>query len=281
MDKICLITGGSRGIGKAAAIGLAQLGATLGIVARDRTRGETAVRDIENSTGNSNIDLFLADLSSQAEVRRLAGDVLSRYPSLHVLINNAGAINSRRTLTVDGLETTFAVNHLAPFLLTNLLSTCLKESAPARVIAVSSVAHRNVIPNPDNLQGEEHYKAFGAYGLSKLANILFTYELARRLDGTGVTANCLHPGIVSSGFGRNDRGLMRVALTLAGPFLTQPAQGAGTIIYLASSPEVEGVTGKYFIKCRPVASSPISYDEVLAEWLWDRSAELTHLTQIG
>jgi retinol dehydrogenase-14 len=273
--RVCLVTGGSRGIGKAAAIELAVMGATVAIVARAPDRGAQALAEIRTRSGSNAVELFLADLSTSANVRRLAAEVRARYDALHVLINNAGAVNTKRTLTADGIESTFAVNHLAPFLLTASLRELLHASAPARVVTVSSEAHRGVILGPDNLQGERRYRGFGAYAQSKLENILFTYELARRLEGTGVTANCLHPGVVSTGFGKNDHGLLRLGMTLAGPFFLSPEQGADTVVHLASSPDVENVSGKYFIKRQPVASSPVSYDDVLAEWLWGVSERMT------
>lgn len=276
--KTVLITGASRGIGKAAAIGLAQLGATIGIVARDAARGATAVEDIAAISGNRTVHLFLADLSIQSDVRRLAREVNDRLDRLDVLINNAGAINMTRTVTADGIETTFALNHLAYFLLTILLLPLLEASAPSRIVNVSSAAAKGAAIDFDDLQGERRYSGWRAYGQSKLANILFTEELARRLNGTGVTANGLHPGVIKSGFGKNDRGLTRLGWTLAGPFLASPEKGAETIIYLASSPRVEGVTGKYFYRCREAEAPPASHDRLLAASLWEASEQLTGVT---
>lgn len=292
--KICLITGGSRGIGEAAAVGLAQRGAEVVIVARSQERGAAAVERIQARSGNERVSVLLAALSVQAQVRQLAQTFSERHDRLDVLINNAGAINAKRTLTADGIETTLAVNHLAPFLFTNLLLPLLERSAlgepdqaadpvepdhPARIITVSSDAHRGATISTDNLQGEQKYSAWRAYGQSKLANILFTEELARRLSGAGVTANCLHPGLVSTGFGKNDRSPLRLLMTLIGPFLTQPEGGAQTILYLASSPDVATITGKYFVRCRPVTPQLPAGDEIAAEWLWQRSAELTGLDE--
>lgn len=277
--KICLITGASRGIGLETAIGLAALGTHVVIVARDEGRGRAAVKRIQTAGSDQPVDLLLADLSIQDEVRRVAAEVSARYPQLDVLINNAGAVFSKRSLTVDGIEMTFALNHLSPFLLTHLLLPTLRAAPTARVITVSSDAHRSSVLDPDNLQGEKQYRSWGAYCQSKLENILFTYELARRLQGTTVTANCLHPGLVSTGFGKNNRGLLRLGLTLLGPFITQAKEGADTVIYLASSTDVAGVSGKYFVKRRAVDSSLISYDDVLAGWLWDRSMELVALAR--
>lgn len=273
--KLCLITGGSRGIGKAAASGLAALGAQVVIVARDRGRGEAAMAEIRARSGNEAVDMLLADLSSQASVRALAREYTERYGRLDVLINNAGAMFTRRSETVDGIEMTFALNHLAYFLLTDLLLDLLKASAPSRIVNVSSDAHHGAALDPDNLQGERSYRGFAVYGRSKLANILFTRELARRLEGTGVTANCLHPGLIASGFNKNNGPLMRLAMTMIGPFIKQADEGAETVIYLASSPEVEGITGKYFVKCRPVEPSPAASDDTVARWLWDTSARMT------
>lgn len=275
--KTVLITGASQGIGKAAAAGLAQKGATVGIVARSPERGAAAVDDIKASSGSQSVHLFLADLSAQQQVRRLAHEVLDRFARLDVLINNAGALNMTRSVTADGIETTFAVNHLAAFLLTNLLLRRLEESAPSRIVTVSSAAARGAAIDFEDLQGEHGYRGWRAYGQSKLANILFTYELARRLQGTGVTANCLHPGVIRSGFGKNGRGLMRLGMILAGPFMANPEKGAQTLIYLASSPKVEGVSGKYFVNCREATSPRASYDERTARALWEVSEEMTGL----
>jgi NAD(P)-dependent dehydrogenase (short-subunit alcohol dehydrogenase family) len=275
--KVCVVTGASRGIGQATALGLAKLGATVVAVARDPARGAAVVEDITARSGNQAVHLLLADLSSQAEIRRLAGEITAHFDRLHVLINNAGAVNMEHSTTVDGIETTFAVNHLAYFLLTNLLLPNLKASAPARIINVSSDAHKGSQIRFDDLQGERRYSGWAAYSRSKLANILFTYDLARRLEGTGVTANCLHPGTIASGFGKNNRGWLRWGLTLISPFVAKPEKGAETSIYLASSPEVEGVTGKYFYNCKEVRSSPASYDKAVAARLWQVSAEMTGL----
>lgn len=275
--KTVIITGASNGIGLAAARELAQRGAHVAVVVRNRERGEAAVADIKAQTGNQNVDLLLADLSSQAEIRRLAGEILQRYPRIDVLINNAGAVNMTRTLTVDGIETTLAVNHLGYFLLTNLLLDRLKESAPSRIINVSSDAARGGTINFADLQGETGYRGFRAYSQSKLANILFTNELARRLQGTGVTVNALHPGMVATGFGRNNRGWLGWGIRIAAPFMLKPEQGAQTTVYLASSPKVEGVSGKYFAKSREAAPPPAANDQAAAQRLWDISARMTGL----
>ncbi|NVM53815.1 MAG: SDR family oxidoreductase [Candidatus Helarchaeota archaeon] len=277
-NNICIITGANSGIGKATALGLAKMGAHIVMVCRSEERGLVAQEDIKTQSGNQSIDLLLADLSSQQEIRDLVTEFKQKYSQLHVLINNAGIILPKRTFTVDGIETVFAVNHLAPFLLTNLLLDVLKASAPARIITVSSRTHSGKI-DFDNLQMEKRFSLFKSYGQSKLGNILFTYELARRLDGTGVTANCLHPGGVRTNFGKDLTGIFRIGMIVAGRFLKSPKKGARTSIYLASSPDVEGVTGKYFMAKKEVKSSKISYDESVAKRLWDISAELVKLKQ--
>jgi NAD(P)-dependent dehydrogenase (short-subunit alcohol dehydrogenase family) len=275
--KLCLITGGSRGIGQAAAIDLAGIGAQVAIVARDAERGAATLSLIERETGQT-AGLLLADLSSLEGVRQVAQEYRARYGRLDVLVNNAGAVFSQRSTTVDGFERTFALNHLAYFLLTNLLIDLLRADAPSRIVNVSSAAHQGAVLDFDDLQSEQKYAGFRAYGRSKLANILFTHELARRLEGTGVTANCLHPGVVATGFNRNNGLLMRLGMTIARPFLISAEKGAQTIVYLASSPEVEGVTGEYFVNCTATTSSPVSYDDEAARRLWDVSASLTGLS---
>jgi retinol dehydrogenase 14 len=247
-----------------------------GITGRDRARVEAAAADIRAS-GSAGVDVFVADMSSQVEVRRLAAEVLDAYPRLHVLVNNVGGSWAHRHTTVDGLEHTFAVNHLASFLLTNLLVERLKASAPARIVTVSSGAHSTGRIDFDDLQGEHAYSVHRAYSQSKLANVMFTYELARRLDGTGVTATVLHPGVVRTGFGAEDRGPMDVLAVLARPFMKRPERGAATSIYLASDPEVEGVTGRYFVGRMPRKSSKSSYDSSVAAKLWRVSADLVGL----
>jgi retinol dehydrogenase-14 len=273
--KVCLITGGNSGIGKATALGLANTGATVVVVGRDRGRGEAAVAEIRGKSGNGSVDLMLADLSSQESIRQLAKDFKDTYQRLHVLINNAGVFLSKRTVTVDGIETTFAVNHLAPFLLTNLLLDVLEASAPARIVNVTSSGERSGAINLDDLQGEAKYSGFRAYNQSKLAMILFTYELARRLEGTGVSANCVHPGVVVTNLGSGSSGSFGLLLRLMRPFFSSPEKGAEPSIYLASSPEVEGVSGKYFAKKAEARSSEQSYNEEMGRRLWQVSAELT------
>ena len=274
-----LVTGGTGGIGKATAVGLAVLGARVGITGRDRVRAEAAAADIRAASGNLAVDVFTADMSSQAQVRRLAGEVLDAYPRLDVLINNVGGFWAHRHVTADGLEHTFALNHLAPFLLTHLLLHRLTASAPARVVTVSSGAHATGRIDFDDLQGSARYSGQRAYSASKLANVMFTYELARRLNGTGVTATVLHPGVVRTDFGAEDQAGIKVILPLLRPFLKTPAAGAATTVYLASSAQVDGVTGRYFANRKPKTSAKASYDTAAAARLWQASADLVGLTR--
>jgi NAD(P)-dependent dehydrogenase (short-subunit alcohol dehydrogenase family) len=277
--RTCLVTGATSGIGEATAVGLARLGARVLLVGRDAERGAASVAKVKRETGNEAVELLLADLASLDQVRSLAAAVLERAPQLHVLVNNAGVVNVRRETTVDGLETTFAVNHLAYFLLTRLLLERLRASAPARVVNVASEAHRFGDLDLDDLQTERRpYRWMRVYGASKLANVLFNAELARRLAGSGVTANCVHPGGVGTGLGANNGGVSRIVLPLLRPFMRSPESGARTSIYLASSPEVEGVSGRYFIRCRPRATSAAGGDADLARRLWDASNRLTGLS---
>jgi retinol dehydrogenase-14 len=277
--KTVLVTGGSGGIGKATAAGLAALGARVGITGRDLARTRAAAAEIAARSGSQTVDAFAADLSSQAEVRRLARAVLDAYPRLDVLINNVGGFWATRRVTADGLEHTFAVNHLAPFLLTDLLLDRLKASAPARIVTVSSDAQRLGKMDFDDLQGERDYSGQRAYNQSKLANVMFSYELARRLAGSGVTATVLHPGVVRTGFAAEDPSTMwKVLLPLIRPLLKSPEKGAATSIYLASSPDVDNVTGTYFVNRRPKRSTSSSYDEAAAAHLWQTSVDLTGRT---
>src|SRR5664280_1641857 len=262
--KTVLVTGGTGGIGRATAMGLAAMGARLGITGRDRGRTEEAAAEIRAASGGQ-VDLFVADLSSQLEVRRLADEVLRTYPRLDVLVNNVGGYWNTRHVTADGLERTFALNHLTPFLLTNLLLDRLTQSAPARVVTVASNAHTTGQIDFDDLQGERSYSGSRAYSQSKLANVLFTYELARRLQPTSVTATALHPGVVSTSFGTEDPGvLQRLFVPIMRPFMKTPAQGAATSIHLASCPGLEQVTGRYFANSKPKRSSKRSYGETAA-----------------
>ena len=275
--KICLITGGTNGIGKSTAHELASMGATVVIVGRDAQKTSQVVEEIRAASGNDKVGSLMADLSSQQEVRHLANEFEGKYSHLDVLLNNAGAVYMQRQLSVDGIEMTFALNHLAPFLLTNLLLDKIQASAPARIINVSSGAHTSGKIEFDNLQGERDYSS-RAYGNSKLATILFTMELARRLEGTGVTANALHPGFVSTGFGRNNPGFFMKAIRAVVPLIGRsPEKGAETSIYLASSPEVQSLTGKYFVDCNSTQPASQATDTAVARKLWDISAEMVHL----
>lgn len=279
--KVVLITGATNGIGKVAALELAKKGANVVIVGRNPAKTTETAAEIKAGSGNPNVEMIVADLSSMAEVRKVAETFKASHSKLDVLINNAGAVFSSRQETVDGYEMTFAFNHLAYFLLTNLLLDTLKASAPARIVNVSSAAHTNGQLNFDDLQSKNNYGlgGFRAYGLSKLANILFTYELARRIEGSGVTANVLHPGLVGTGFGKNNNRLMTFAMRLIAPFSLTPEQGADTIIYLASSPQVIGVSGKYWEKRKAIASSPASYDQAAQKQLWAASEQMTGLAE--
>ncbi len=272
--KTCLVTGGNSGIGKATAIGLAMLGGNVVVVSRNGERGEKALVEVKAKSGSQNVDLILADLSSMKSVRELADEFRRKHDQLHILVNNAGEILTRRHSTVDGFERTFASNQLGHFLLTNLLLDTIKASAPARIINVSSEAHRAGSIHFEDLQLEKRYGAFRAYSQSKLANVLFTYELARRLEGTGVTANCLHPGTVRTGFGHDDGSLLSLGIWAMSPFFISAEKAARGVIRLATSPELEGVTGKYFSKMKEAQSSPRSYDVEAAQRLWQVSEEL-------
>ena len=274
-SKVCIVTGAASGIGAATAQALAQRGAAVILVDRDAEKGALTVEQIKQQTGNSVVELMVADLSSQQEIRRLAQQFNERYQRLDVLVNNAGAIFDERRESVDGIEMTFALNYLGYFLLTNLLLDTLKASAPARIINVSSRSHARAQINFDDLESHSAYKGLTAYAHSKLAIVLFTYELARRLEGTGVTSNALDPGIVATNFGKDSGGALGFIMRLFRPAFLSPEQGAQTGIYLATSPEVEGVTGKYFVKCKAVASSPASYDIATASRLWKVSEVYT------
>lgn len=279
--KVCMVTGANAGIGRATALGLAKTGATVVMVCRNRDRGQEALARVQQESGNSSVRLLLADLSSQASIHRLATDFKALYPALHVLINNAGIIPRRRILTDDGLETQFAVNHLAYFLLTVLLLDVLKAGAPARIVNVSSQLHGRAPLDFDDLQSESGYNRTLVYARTKLANVLHTYELARMLEGTGVTANCLHPGVVATNLLADATGLPRVIRFAARVVRASPEAGARTSLYLATSPEVEGVTGKYFARERAAPSSEASYDQPAARRLWRISEELTGLSSSG
>jgi NAD(P)-dependent dehydrogenase (short-subunit alcohol dehydrogenase family) len=279
--KRVVITGATGGIGLAAAEALARLGAQLAIVARSDARAADAVARIRAAGGDgTEVDVLHADLASQASVRALAADVLQRYPHLDVLVNNAGAMHAARQLTADGVELTWAVNHLAPFLLTTLLLPRLVESAPARVVITASDAHKGKLIPFDDLNAERSYasRGFARYGQTKLANILFTLELGERLRGTGVTANCFHPGLVASGFNRNNGALMGVIMTVAWPISRSPGKGAETLVWLADSPSVADETGGYFVDRRRATPSRPAQDAAVARRLWQVSEEQTRAT---
>jgi retinol dehydrogenase-14 len=276
-DKICLVTGATSGIGKAAATALAAQGATVILGCRNRDKGEAVKREIAGLTGNNSLDLMVADLASIASTRAGAADILARYPRLHVLINQAGLYLNERTVTPDGLETVFVVNHLSYFLLTNLLLPALKAGAPARVVNGSGGIEGAGKIDFDDLQGAKKFSPFKALAQSKLANFLFTHELARRLAGTGVTANIMQPGGVKTELGKGQGGFFGLLLRLSRPFFLTPEQGADTLVWLATAPELETTTGGYFVKRRPAKSSARSHDEALAAKLWQVSAELTGL----
>jgi retinol dehydrogenase-14 len=277
--RTALVTGGTGGIGKATALGLAAMGAHVAITGRNAERAESAAREISAAVGGQ-LDVFVADLSSQAEVRRLAGEVLTTLSRVDVLVNNAGGYWNTRHLTVDGLEHTLAVNHLAPYLLTNLLLGRMTRTGSARVVTVASQAHGTGRIDFDDLQGERAYSGARAYNQSKLANVLFTYELARRLNHTSVTANALHPGVVSTAFGAEDAGrAQRLLVPFLRPFMKTPAQGAATSIHVASSADLEHVTGRYFAHSKEKRSSKRTHDEAAAERLWQVSADLVGLAE--
>ena len=274
--KVCVVTGASSGIGRVTAVGLAERGATVVLICRNEERGAPVLEEIERRGGRAT--LLTADLASQRQVRDVAAAFLERFDRLDVLINNAGVAGwGTRQVTEEGLETTFAVNHLAPFLLTNLLLDRLKASAPARVVTVSSAAHKNCTLDFEDLQGERRYSGFGAYSRSKLANILFTRELSRRLEGTGVIANCLHPGVVATGIFRNLPGWMRAILT--SPLVLTPEKGADTLLHLATAPEIAEVSGRYFVRRKPARPSRATQDAAAARRLWEASEALTAASQ--
>jgi NAD(P)-dependent dehydrogenase (short-subunit alcohol dehydrogenase family) len=277
--KTVVITGATSGLGLIAAERLAALGARLVLVARSRRRGEAALaRLAAQGPGNAH-SIHYADLSRLAEMKRVGAEIAAAEPRIDVLINNAGCLFGSRQETEDGLERTFALNHLAPFLLTNLLLGRLERSAPARVVTVASNAHTAGRIDFDDLQGEQSYSGGRAYNQSKLANVLFTYQLAARLRASAVTVNALHPGVVRTSFGAEDpAGIQRLLVPLLRPVMKSPAQGAVTSIHLASAPDLEQVSGRYFANRRPTRSSPRSYDQVVAARLWEASADLVGLT---
>lgn len=277
--KVVMITGANSGIGKHTAIALAKMGATIIMVCRNGKRGEKALEDIKEKTKSDKIELFLADLADQNSIAAMVVNFKKKYDKLHVLINNAGLFLTKRSTTFEGYESTFAINHLGHFLLTYLLLDTLKASAPVRIINVASAAHNFAKINFDDINMENNYSAIRAYANSKLYNILFTYELARRLGNTGITVNALHPGTVRTNFGKNNDGkLFKLLFKFFGLFMIGAKKGARTSIYLANSANVENKTGKYYVKRKERKSSKISYDRSVQERLWQISENLTHIS---
>ncbi|MCC7381387.1 MAG: SDR family oxidoreductase [Deltaproteobacteria bacterium] len=274
-DKICVITGATTGIGRATAEALAARGAQVILLVRNREKGEAVQKAIQAKTGKSDVGLVVADLGAQREVRRAAAEILAGWPRLDVLINNAGAFNTERTETADGIETTFAVNHLAYFLLTEILLERLEACAPSRIINVASDAHSRGRMRFEDLEGKQAFSGPASYCQSKLANVLFTRELARRLEGTGVTANCLHPGVIASGFALNASGPWNWFFRWARPFLLTSEQGAATTIHLACAPELSNVSGKYFEKSRERRPAARAANDADARRLWEISEAMT------
>jgi NAD(P)-dependent dehydrogenase (short-subunit alcohol dehydrogenase family) len=271
-DKIVMITGANSGIGKETARVLADRGATIIMICRNKERGETALRELKEKTGSDKIELYLADLTEPDTIHDVVDKFKENHSRLDVLINNAGLTINEREITSLGYERTFATNHLGHFLLTQLLLDILKQSKPSRIVNVSSAVHTTANLKFNDINQKKHYRGYLAYANSKLANLLFTYELARRLEETGVTVNALHPGFVRTNFGKGGRNwILKAIFKFARIFAISVEKGAKTSIYLASSPEVEGVTGKYFVKCKPVRSSNASYDLEAQKRLWQLS----------
>jgi NAD(P)-dependent dehydrogenase (short-subunit alcohol dehydrogenase family) len=266
------VTGATSGIGRATAVGLAAEGARVAIVCRSRERGEQTLAEIRERTGRADAEMFLADLSSQAAIRQVAREILTRCPRIDVLVNNAGVAELRRRETVDGLESTWAVNHLGYFLLTRLLLDRIRESAPARIVNVASDAHRFVRSlDPDRPEGQGRFRWWQAYGRSKLANILFTRELARRLEDSGVTVNAVHPGAVATRLGQQNAWWATPLIRLLGLFFKSPEQGAATSLHLSRAPELSGVSGRYFADCKETRPTALACDDALAARLWTSS----------
>lgn len=276
--KVCLVTGATAGIGKVCARELAARGARVIVVGRNPEKTLNVVQELTRQT-DGQIEYLLADLSEQAQVRQLARDLRERTDQLDVLVNNAGAVFAKRELTSDGYENTWALNHLSYFLLTHLVLDLLKESTPARIINVASVGHFQGVIDFANLQGEEHYSITSAYAQSKLANVLFTYALARRLAGTGVTANCLHPGVVATDIWSKGPAWTQPFAKIIQKFMISPEKGAETMVYLATSQALNPDSGRYYDNGKALKSSKISYNEALQERLWDLSLQMTGLAE--
>ena len=274
--KVCIVTGATSGIGEKTACQLAELNAVVVVVGRSPEKCSMVSEEIKRTTGNTSVSALVADLSSQGEIRRAVDEFKGRFSRLDVLVNGAGAVFMSRRLSADGIEMTFALNHLGYFLLTNLLLDVLKASAPARIINLTSAIHSHASLDFNDLQKQHGFSGLQAYSQSKLANLLFTFELARRLEGTQVTVNALHPGFVATGFGQNNAGFLKPLVSLFRMGGISPEEAARNVIYLASSPEVEGITGSYFAKDRTVTSL-LSYEEQTARLLWDVSVEMTGL----
>jgi Dehydrogenases with different specificities (related to short-chain alcohol dehydrogenases) len=276
-NRTCIITGANSGIGKVTATSLAQQGAILVMVCRSKEKGLIVLNRIKEKTRNPHIELIMADFSSQKDIRRAANEIKAHYPVIDVLINNAGAINDQRTETIDGYETTFATNHLGYFLFTNLLLDNLKAAPKARIVNVASEAQRMGKINFDDLQTKNGYTPMKAYSQSKLANIIFTFELAKRLKGTNITANCLHPGVVNTNFGKELKGFTGILFKLFSPFMRNADKGAETSIWLTTAPELEGISGKYYSNKKEIKSQPASYDAGIQKKLWEISEQMTNV----
>ena len=279
--KTIVVTGANAGIGKETAVALAAMGARVAMVARDEAKGRVAADEVRERAKSDAVELYLADFASFASTRAFAAKFLAEHDRLDVLVNNAGLLLPSRSVTADGFESMFGINHLGYFLTTHLLLPILKKTAPSRIVVVASEAHRRQKLDFDDLQSERSFSSFGTYGRSKLCNIYFTYELAERLAGSGVTVNCLHPGVVATDFGQKKPGLISVLVKVAKPFLMTAEKGAATQIHLASSPEVAGVSGKYFDKKKPVSSSKESRDPTARKRLWEVSEKLASITRYG
>jgi NAD(P)-dependent dehydrogenase (short-subunit alcohol dehydrogenase family) len=279
--KVVVLTGGTSGIGRVAATELSRRGAKIVLIARDRARAADALADITTAGPSLEHRAFIADLASIADTRRIAAEIVAAEPRIDVLINNAGALFNRRQLSPDGLEMTFALNHMAYFVLTEGLKQTLMQSAPARIVNTASGAHRSAALNLDDLQSVRQFSGFAVYSRSKLCNILFNRELAQRLKGTGVTSNCLHPGFVATRFGDDSGGLVQSLMPIAKLSAISPTKGAETIVYLASSPDVGAVSGEYFYKCAPDTPSPQAQDDAMASKLWVESERLAASVQLA